>query len=210
LSGPVDAPDASPVFGAIAAVSLNGVIGADNQIPWRLPADFAWFRRQTLGQFVLMGRKTLESLGRPLPGRTNIVFTRHPRGLMEAPAFADAFGPTHIGNWRWHLFKAGRPLNLRELTERDVLLVGDPEGFIEQVRLHGAGRRIHVIGGAEIYRMLLPHCTDLWLSHVRRTVSGDTRFPRFTDRFALAGVPVVQAEFEVRHYRARTPEPICG
>jgi dihydrofolate reductase len=60
----------------IAAVAENGVIGAGNAIPWRLPSDSAFFKRTTLGKPVIMGRKTFESIGRPLPGRTNIVVTR--------------------------------------------------------------------------------------------------------------------------------------
>ena len=63
---------------AIAAMSLNRVIGRGGAIPWHLPEDFKWFKRTTLGQTVLMGRKTFESLGKPLPGRTNVVVTRGP------------------------------------------------------------------------------------------------------------------------------------
>ncbi len=61
---------------AIAAVARNGVIGADGGIPWHLPADFAHFKATTLGDTLLMGRTTYESIGRPLPGRTTIVLTR--------------------------------------------------------------------------------------------------------------------------------------
>jgi dihydrofolate reductase len=61
---------------AIAAMSLNRVIGRENKIPWHLPEDFRWFKQCTQGQVVLMGRKTFESLGRPLPNRTNLVLSR--------------------------------------------------------------------------------------------------------------------------------------
>jgi dihydrofolate reductase len=60
----------------IAAIAENGVIGSGNHIPWRLPSDFAHFKRMTMGKPLIMGRKTFESIGRPLPGRTNIVVTR--------------------------------------------------------------------------------------------------------------------------------------
>lgn len=60
----------------IAAVANNGVIGKGNHIPWHLPADFAHFKRMTMGKPLIMGRKTFESIGRPLPGRTNIVVSR--------------------------------------------------------------------------------------------------------------------------------------
>jgi len=62
----------------IAAVASNGVVGRDNQLPWRLPGDLQYFKRCTLGKPIVMGRKTWESLGRPLPGRPNIVVTRQP------------------------------------------------------------------------------------------------------------------------------------
>ena len=62
----------------IAAVAENGVIGRDNALPWRLKADLAHFKATTSGHPVLMGRKTWESLGRPLPGRRNLVVTRDP------------------------------------------------------------------------------------------------------------------------------------
>ena len=61
---------------AIAAMSLNRVIGCAGKIPWHLPEDFRWFKRMTSGHVVVMGRKTYESLGKPLPNRTNVVVTR--------------------------------------------------------------------------------------------------------------------------------------
>jgi dihydrofolate reductase len=63
-------------FKAIAAMSENRVIGAGNRIPWHLPEDFKWFKRMTTGQIIVMGRKTFESIGKPLPNRTTIVLSR--------------------------------------------------------------------------------------------------------------------------------------
>lgn len=60
----------------IAAVGSNGVIGADNALPWHLPEDFAFFKRTTMGHPMLMGRRTFDSIGRALPGRRTIVITR--------------------------------------------------------------------------------------------------------------------------------------
>jgi dihydrofolate reductase len=64
-------------------MARNRVIGRDNQLPWRLPADLAFFKRVTMGHPVIMGRRTYESIGKPLPGRLNIVVTRQPG--YEAP-----------------------------------------------------------------------------------------------------------------------------
>jgi dihydrofolate reductase len=63
-------------FKAIAAMSLNRVIGAGNKIPWHLPEDFKWFKKMTVGNVIVMGRKTYESIGKPLPNRITVVLTR--------------------------------------------------------------------------------------------------------------------------------------
>ena len=68
---------------AIAAVARNRGIGLHNKLPWRIPEDFAFFKATTMGHVLLMGRKTYESIGRPLPGRTTIVVTRDPRWSAE-------------------------------------------------------------------------------------------------------------------------------
>ena len=73
----------------IAAYAENRVIGIDNSMPWHLPGDFRYFKATTLGKPIIMGRKTWDSLGRPLPGRLNIVVSRQP-GL--ALAGAEVFG----------------------------------------------------------------------------------------------------------------------
>jgi dihydrofolate reductase len=75
-------------FKAIAAMSQNRVIGQGGKIPWHLPEDFKWFKKMTTGQIVVMGRKTFESIGRPLPNRTTLVLSRggfsHPSAVTAA------------------------------------------------------------------------------------------------------------------------------
>ena len=68
----------SVTIAMIAGVARNGVIGAGGMIPWRIPSDMAFFRRTTMGKPIIMGRKQYESVGRPLPGRTNLVVSRQP------------------------------------------------------------------------------------------------------------------------------------
>ena len=67
----------------IVAVSQNGVIGSNNKLPWRLPADLKHFKELTMGHPVIMGRKTYESIGKSLPGRTNLVVTRQGKFKTE-------------------------------------------------------------------------------------------------------------------------------
>ena len=74
----------------VVARARNGVIGRDNALPWRLPADLAYFKRVTLGHPVIMGRRTWESIGKPLPGRHNIVVTRNPAYHAEGATVVES------------------------------------------------------------------------------------------------------------------------
>lgn len=74
---------------AIAAMSLNRVIGAGNKIPWHLPEDFKWFKQTTTGHVLVMGRKTYESIGRPLPNRLTVVLTRSQQPIPGVQTLAD-------------------------------------------------------------------------------------------------------------------------
>ena len=98
----------------VAAVAANGVIGADGDIPWRIPEDFAHFKRTTLGHTLVMGRATYDSIGRPLPGRTTIVLTRSPSwtadGVLVAAPLDEA-------------------LALAESLEGDVMIAGGSQVY---------------------------------------------------------------------------------
>lgn len=84
----------TPRLALIAALARNRVIGRDNRLPWRLPADLRFFKRTTTGKPLLMGRRTWESIGRPLPGRRMIVLSRDPNyqapGCMMARSLDEA------------------------------------------------------------------------------------------------------------------------
>ncbi len=150
---------------AIAAMASNRVIGNHGKIPWHLPADFRWFKQNTLGQVVVMGRKTFESIGRPLPGRQTIVLSR---SLTHLPTVAVA----------------------RSIEDLLPMIEDDP-------------REIWVAGGAEVYALLLPHCSDLFMTHVKQEVAGDALFPPFEDRFVRLGEVEDTPEFTLVHYQNR-------
>jgi dihydrofolate reductase len=84
-----------PEIIGIAAVAANGVIGTGNDIPWRIPADWQRFKALTMGHVLIMGRKTYDSIGRPLPGRTTFVITRDRMwrgdGVRAVPSLDEAF-----------------------------------------------------------------------------------------------------------------------
>ena len=124
-----------PRISVIAALAKNRVIGIENRLPWRLPEDLAHFKALTLNHPILMGRKTFESLGRPLPGRTNVVITRNatyqPDGCLVAASIPaaialcqDADEVFFIGGA--DLYAQAIPLADRlYLTEVDIEAVGD-------------------------------------------------------------------------------------
>lgn len=193
----------SKSFKAIAAMSENRVIGDGNRIPWHLPEDFRWFKRMTMGNIVVMGRKTFESLGRPLPNRRNLVLTRHPTKLRRA--HGEIFG--EFVEWRGGK-EVGRSLKkqyqfyiprLESKDKADIILCNSlsklhPEDFEGEV---------FICGGAEIYRQALPLCSDLYLTHVKRTVEGDAFFPPFEDSFEPVETVQENAEFRIVRYRRR-------
>jgi dihydrofolate reductase len=123
----------------IVAAARNSVIGSGNQLPWRLPDDLKRFKALSLGKPVVMGRKTFDSIGKPLPGRTNIVVSRQ-RGLQIAGCIL-----------------------VQSLDE--ALAAAEP------------AEEIVVIGGADIYRQVLPRVTTIHLTRVHADVAGDVLFP---------------------------------
>jgi dihydrofolate reductase len=188
-------------FKAIAAMSLNRVIGAGNKIPWHLPEDFKWFKKMTTGNVVLMGRKTFESLGKPLPNRQNLILTRHPRQLIrQHPAVFGEYKEWRGGRsikqhpYQMHFTRldGNRREDIRIFRSLSLL---DPEEFKVD---------IFVCGGAQIYEQLLPRCSDLYLTLVQRECEGDAFFPRFEDQFTLAEEVRDTPEFKILHYRHRS------
>jgi dihydrofolate reductase len=107
----------------IAAVAKNGVIGIDNRLPWRLPEDMKRFRALTLGHSVIMGRRTWESIGRPLPERQNIVVTRAaanpPHGVEFARSLDEALERVRLPE---PLFVIGGEALYREALPRADLM----------------------------------------------------------------------------------------
>lgn len=150
---------------AIAAMATNRVIGHGGRIPWHLPADFRWFKHCTMGQVLVMGRKTFESIGRALPGRQTIVLTRSD-------------------------FARPGVLVVHSLDELSQRVESDP-------------REVWVAGGAETYSLLLPYCSDLFLTLVKQEVDGDCLFPRFEELFVLLSEVEENSDFRILHYTNR-------
>ena len=139
----------------------NRVIGCANRIPWHLPEDFKWFKKKTMGHDLVMGRRTYESIGRPLPGRQTFVLSR---AGFTSPGVTVC-------------------KSLSDLPNAET------------------GRVRFICGGAEIYRLGLPVCSDLFLTRVKRDVDGDCFFPAFEDSFERLEVIEDNDDFVIEHYR---------
>ena len=133
-----------PLITLIVAVADSGVIGRDNTLPWHLPEDLKRFKRLTMGKPIVMGRKTFESIGKPLPGRQNIVVTRDTNYRREG-----------------------------------VTVVHDADAAL---RAAGAVAEVMVIGGAELFRALLPRAGRIHLTRVHGSIEGDVMWPALDDR----------------------------
>lgn len=121
---------------AVVAMANNGTIGRDGALPWHLRADLQLFRRLTIGHALLMGRKTYESIGKPLPGRETFVLTK--QANLEIPGVQ---------------------------TIRTI----------DDVYPQLGSRILFVVGGAEIYRQLLPMCQVIHLTKVLAEPVGDAK-----------------------------------
>lgn len=132
-----------PVLSAIVAMGENRVIGKDNQLPWRLPADLKHFKSITTGHPIVMGRKTFESIGKALPNRLNIVLTRD--AAYQAPGC--------------------------------IVVTTIDDALIQAQALE-----VFIIGGAEVYKQLLPRIHRIYLTIVHHDFDGDAFFPVFDEQ----------------------------
>lgn len=122
----------------VVAIAENGVIGIDNGLPWRLSSDLKNFKKLTSGHTILMGRKTYESIGKPLPKRRNLVISRDPAYIAEG---CEVFQSIEVA--------------------------------LEAAK---ADSEVFVIGGAQIYRQVLPKADKIYLTRVKAEVKGDAFF----------------------------------
>ncbi|BDH61558.1 dihydrofolate reductase [Lysinibacillus sp. PLM2] len=131
----------------IVAHDKNRVIGYENKMPWHLPGELKYFKDTTMGKPMIMGRKTFESIGRPLPGRRNIIVTRNNEYSAEGIEIANSI-------------------------DEAIALAGDVE-------------EIMVIGGEEIFKLVLPIADRLYITHIDHEFEGDTFFPIYGDDWKL-------------------------
>lgn len=144
------------ILSIIAAVAKNGVIGADGKLPWRIPADLKRFKQLTTGHTLVMGRKTYESIGRPLPDRYTVVVSRDPSFSIQ---------------------KDSEIATVRSLDEA-IRIALHVEEFGFWFSRYGVKGEAFVCGGGEVYRQTISLASRLYLTLVEREYEGDARFPQ--------------------------------
>lgn len=123
----------------VVAMDEAGTLGLDGDLPWRLSADLRHFKRVTMGKPMLMGRRTFDSIGKPLPGRDNLVLSRDPAFRRDGVVRVES---------------------------------------VDQALKSVAGQsQLMVIGGAQVFSLVLPHAHRMHLTRVHARVRGDTFFP---------------------------------
>ncbi len=132
-------------FAMIAAVARNGVIGQGNRLPWHLPEDLRWFKDITLNKPLIMGRKTFDSLERPLPGRPHVVVSRDTDYRCEGATLVTSIAA----------------------AKATALCLAEERG----------AEQVMVVGGAEIYRQMLPAVDIIYRTLIDLAPEGDTYFP---------------------------------
>ncbi|WP_299079886.1 type 3 dihydrofolate reductase [uncultured Paraglaciecola sp.] len=137
----------------IAAMANSRVIGADNAMPWHLPADLKHFKKVTLGKPIIMGRKTYASIGKALPGRLNIVVSSDKTFTLQ-----DA---TVVHSCEQAIVVATEYFSQQDIDESEVM----------------------IIGGGTIYQHFLEFCHRLYLTEIELDVTGDTYFPDYESQY---------------------------
>lgn len=144
LSSPSVGGGQGTIISLLVAAAENNVIGKDNQLPWNLPEDLKYFKNTSWGMTIVMGRKTFESYGKPLPGRKSVVIT-------------------HSKEWSYPGVDVAHSID---------------EG-LEQAKQNGA-KEIFVIGGAEIFKSVLPQAVRIYITRIHHNFDGDAFFPEFS------------------------------
>ena len=155
----------------IVATAQDNVIGRNNELPWHLPQDLKYFKSITLGKPIIMGRKTFESIGKPLPGRTNIVVTRQK-------------------NWNFSGVLVAKNIECALETAQAF-----------RTEQNTLSEEIMVIGGAEIYSSALPIANRVYLTKIDAKIEGaDAFFPKLSpEHWKLVSELPGESDASIKH-----------
>ncbi len=176
------------IISMVMVMDRNRLIGSNGKMPWHLPAELKYFKKVTMGKPMIMGRKTYDSIGRPLPGRTSIVVTRNQSwpadgGHNEAQQQYLDNGQLRVAS----TFDAAVAIAGELLAEKQTGQGGDGESTGEA--------EVAVIGGADICKLAMPLCKRLYLTVIDAEFEGDTWLTSFErDDWSLASETTVTVD----------------
>jgi len=156
----------NPKISLIASIGKNRELGKENKLLFQIPEDMKLFKEKTIGHVVIMGRKTYESIGRPLPNRTNIIVTRDSSPYLKSHP---------------ELVSGSDSGSRIESGMTGGFVVSSIEEAMELAKTIEE-REIFIIGGAQIYELALPFADKLYLTVVNKTVGdADAFFPDYSE-----------------------------
>lgn len=183
---------------SIAAMAENRVIGRDNALIWHIPEDLKHFKRTTMGKPIIMGRKSYEALGKPLPGRPNIVISRsgkmpeakaptavydamESRAVAAAPETAENPSPAAVVPETEKNSPPAKPASSASRPPELHYVKSIEKGIAMARQIAGklGVDEVFITGGGEIYRQTMDMIDRLYLTVIHREYEGDTTFPEF-------------------------------
>ena len=171
----------------IVAMTGQQVIGADNNLPWNISEDLKVFKKITMGHILLMGRRTFESIGRPLPGRISLVISRGPQSSPQSTGEEPGGRTCQPGRCVFQPGKAYFFPSPEDAAAAAASLPGE----------------LFVIGGASVYGQMLPYADYIYLSAVKKNYEGNVFFPPFDMEEWELAEKTDYAEFELRVLKRR-------
>ena len=145
----------NPIF-CIVAMNQNRIIGDGKNLLWHLPGDLKRLKKMTMGSPLIMGRKTWDSIGRPLPGRANIVLTNSNSWSADGAIIVNSFEDAIIKADEWIYLNTKKNLKIIQ-------------------------KKIFLFGGAEIYKIGLKYCDNIEMTKVKNNIKTGIKFPRLNE-----------------------------
>ena len=166
----------------IVAIADNNAIGKDNALLWHISEDLKFFKRTTMGCPVIMGRKTFESIGRPLPKRLNILVSRSgyeaPEGVRVVASLEEAFGLAGVEILRSAQNDKVPAQNDKEPAQNDKEPAQNDKHNVMPSEVETSASRVFVIGGGQIYAQAISQVDSMVITHVHTVIEdADTFFP---------------------------------
>ncbi|MBI4084334.1 MAG: dihydrofolate reductase [Candidatus Levybacteria bacterium] len=156
-----------PVISVIAAIGKNRELGKDNKLLWHIPEDLQRFKRLTSGHTVIMGRKTFESIGRPLPNRLNIVITRDPNFKPDGVNICHSLAEALEASIKYKVS------SIKQEKKKNILNT--------KYSIPDTEDEVFIIGGGQIFEQAMPIVDRLYLTIVDATFDADVYFPDYSE-----------------------------